>query len=344
MKRILAWSTFLLLMGIALPGCDQSDSTGSDGSATTQASAAATDKLLKIAVIPKGTTHEHWKAVHAGARKAELELPDVLVEWKGPTKEDDREQQINVVENFITAGVDGIVLAPLDDKALVRPVREASEAGIGVVIFDSGLDAEVGKDFVSFVTTDNYEGGRKAGKRLGEILDGKGKVLMMRYQIGSASTEKREQGFLDVIKEEYPDIELVSTDQYAGATTESAYATAEPLLIRYQDLDGIYCPNESSTSGMLRALQVAGRAGEVKFVGFDTDEKLIEAMREGELHGLVVQDPINMGYLSAKTLVQHLRGEEVPEFIDTGSIMATPENMDEPAIANRLRPLESIEK
>ena len=294
--------------------------------------------MYKRQVIPKGATHEFWKSIHAGAVKAELELPGVRIDWKGPTKEDDREQQINVVENFISKGVDGIVLAPLDDVALARPVREASRAGISVVVMDSGLDAEVGKDYVSYVATGNYGGGEKAARRLGELLNGKGKVLMMRYQIGSESTQQREQGFLDVLAKEFPAIELVSADQYGGATTESSFTKAENILNRFSELDGIYCPNESTTFGMLRALQESGRAGKVKFVGFDTSEKLIQAMAAGELHGLVVQNPINMGYLAVKTLVAHLRGETVEPHIDTGSAVATPENMNEPHIRELLAP------
>jgi ribose transport system substrate-binding protein len=186
---------------------------------------------LEIAVIPKGTTHVFWKSIHAGAVKAEQELKaagvDVEIIWKGPLKEDDREEQIKVVEGFVTRGVSGIVLAPLDDAALRVPVKNAVNSGIPVVIIDSGLKSE---DYVSFVATDNYLGGKKGGQCLAEILGGKGKVILLRYQEGSASTMNREQGFLDVLKEKYPDIEVVSSSQYGGATTESAYIASENLL------------------------------------------------------------------------------------------------------------------
>ncbi len=293
---------------------------------------------IRIAVIPKGTTHEFWKSIHAGALKSELELAGVQIIWKGPTKEDDRGQQISVVENFINAGVTGIVLAPLDDVALARPVQEAGRAGIGVVVMDSGLQADPCRDFASFVATDNYVGGQHGARRLGEILGGKGKVLLLRYQVGSASTVQREQGFLDVLQAEFPGVQVVSDDQYGGATTESAYAKAENLLNRFAELDGIFCPNESTTFGMLRALQGSGRAGKIKFVGFDSSDKLIQAMADGELHGLVLQDPLNMGYLAVKTLVAYLRGEPVATRIDTGSAVATPENMNEPRMRELLSP------
>ena len=156
------------------------------------------DSNYRIAVIPKGTTHVFWKSVHAGAVKAQLELEKLGVEviWKGPLKEDDRESQIRVVEDFITRGVSGIVLAPLDDVALRMPVKDAVNRGIEVVIIDSGLKSE---DYVSFVATDNYLGGRKGGEHLAKILGSKGRVIMLRYQEGSASTKNREQGFLDAV-------------------------------------------------------------------------------------------------------------------------------------------------
>jgi ribose transport system substrate-binding protein len=301
--------------------------------------------IYRIAVIPKGTTHIFWKSIHAGAIKAQQELKaagvNVEIIWKGPLKEDDRESQIQVMENFVTQGVTGIVLAPLDDVALRIPVKEAVNSGIPVVIIDSGLKSE---DYVSFVATDNYVGGRNGGERLAEILGGKGKVIMLRYQEGSASTMNREQGFLDVLKEKYPGIEVVSANQYGGATTESAYQASENLLAPLEkadgglSIDGIFCPNESTAFAMLRALEDGGLAGKVKYVGFDSSDRLVQGLRNGEIQGLVLQDPINMGYLGVKTLVTHLQGQKVEKRIDTGSAVATPENMDEPKMKNLLEP------
>ncbi len=193
-------------------------------------------KKLTIAVIPKGTTHEFWKSIHAGSNKAAAELKaqgtDIEVIWKGPLREDDREQQIQVVEGFAAQGVSGIVLAPLDDRALVRPVADARRAGVPTVIIDSGLQSD---EFVSFVATDNRKGGSLAADRMGQLLNGKGKVLVLRYAEGSASTTEREAGFIDTIKQKFPEIELVSTDQYAGATRDTAKRASENLLNRFGD-------------------------------------------------------------------------------------------------------------
>src|SRR5213078_1877298 len=219
--------------------------------------AAGSNKKFTIAVIPKGTTHEFWKSIHAGAIKAARESTsqgtEVELNWKGPLREDDREQQIQVVEGFISQGVNGIVLAPLDSRALVRPVEEAKRAGVPTVIIDSGLESS---KIVSFVATDNRKGGMLAADRMNQLLHGKGKVLLLRYQEGSASTEEREAGFIQRLKEQYSGISVISSDQYAGPTRDTAKRASENLINRYgDDLQGIFTPNESSTAGMLLALQ-----------------------------------------------------------------------------------------
>jgi ribose transport system substrate-binding protein len=293
---------------------------------------------LQIAVIPKGTTHEFWKSIHAGAVKAERELEDVHVIWQGPLAEDDRRGQIQVVETFVGDRADGIVLAPVDDEALVRPVRAAKDVGIPVVIIDSGLTDE--DAYVSFVATDNYKGGELAGRHMAETLgsDG-GKVILMRYAVGHASTGNREQGFLDEIAR-HPEIEVISKNQYAGATVSEARRVADALLTRFGEgaVDGIFCPNESSAYGMLEALRGDGRAGEVVFVGFDASDKLLAGLRQGEMHATVVQNPFRMGYEGVQAVVAHLRGREIPKRIDTGVALVTRENLDDAEIRRLVHP------
>ena len=172
-------------------------------------------------------------------------------------------------------GVDGIVLMPVDGTALARVSQEAADAGIPVVIADSGLDWD-GK--VSFVATDNREAGRIAGRKLFELLGGDGKVLMMRYVEGSESTHQREEGFLEGAGEQ-TGLELLSTNQYAGNTKEGAQSVAENLLTAHPGVTGIFCSNESATHGMLRALEAAGLAGKVRFVGFDSRGTLLDGLR-----------------------------------------------------------------
>jgi ribose transport system substrate-binding protein len=308
--------------------------------AATACRGGSTTTAYRIGMVPKGSTHEHWKRVHAGAEKAVREFAasgvKVDVIWKAPIREDDREQQVEVVEGFISQGVNGLILAPLDSRALVRPVEEAKAAGIPTVIFDSALATS--GDQISYVSTDNGKGGHLAGQRMGELLKGAGTVLMLRYQEGSAATEERERGFLDELKR-FPGIHVVSSDQFAGPTRDTAKTASENLLNRFADtVDGIFTPNESSTAGMLLALQDIGKAGTITFVGFDYSQTFIAPLERGELKGFVVQNPVNMGYLSVKTLVDHLRGQPVPATLDTGVSLVTLDNLKDPAVQAVINP------
>ena len=327
--RIRALVLFLLA-GFALsPACRVAD--GPKGGA---------GKPFRIAFIPKGTTHEFWRTMHAGAVKGQRDLlaKGVHVEliWKGPLREDDREQQVQVVESFASQGVDGIVLAPLDEKALVRPVEEAKRLGVPTVIVDSALASE---EIASFVATDNVKGGAMGADELGRVMGGKGRALLLRYQEGSASTTDREEGFLARLKEAWPGIGLLVADQYAGPTVDTAKRASENLLNRHgRDIQGVFVVNETSTGGMLLALQDAGLAGRVKVVGFDGTPTFVEAMRAGQLHGFVLQHPFRMAALSLETLVDHLLGKTVPKRVDTGAIVVTPANLDTPETQELLRP------
>ena len=300
--------------------------------------AARNAKKLTLAVIPMGTTHEFWKAIHAGALAAAREL-GVEIIWKGPLKEDDRNEQIQIVETLTNAGIDAIVLTPMDDKALVRPVAEAKRAGIPTVIFNSALQ---GSDFVAYISTDNYKGGVVGARRIGELLKGRGKAILVRVIASVEGSTKREQGFLDTMKAEFPGVKILSDNQYSGITTETAYQTVENLISRFPDVEAIFTPNESSTFGCARALEDHGLAGKVFHVGFDSSKKLIEALAKRQIQGLVLQDPVQMGYRSVRTAVDHLRGRPYEKLVDTGVFLATPENMDEPAIRRLLAPDLSI--
>lgn len=310
------WAIAVMLLGF-IAGCTPGGAGSADG-----------PKVLRIAVVPKGTSHAFWQSIHAGARKAEQELDDVEVIWKGPAEEDDQTEQINIVQTFASGRADAIVLAPLDRAALVKPVDSAMSREVPVVVIDSGLDSE---NITSYISTDNYNGGKLAAQHMGELLGGKGNVVVLRYQVGSDSTELREKGFLETIEADFPDITVVSQDQYAGATLPSALAQAENLLTRYKgEVDGWFCPCEPVTAGTARAIKNAGLVGEIKVVGFDAGSDVVSDLREGVIHGLVLQDPIGMGYLGVKTAVAKLHGENIDERISTGEFLLTADNMDEP--------------
>lgn len=324
-----------------LAGCGPAKPPSTSVSAV-PSSGSSPAKKLRIAVIPKGTTHVFWKSVHAGAENAAKELGDVEILWKGPQLENDRSGQIDVVQDFVTGKVDGIVIAPLDKQALVGPIHEAVDAGIPVVVFDSALQDE--SKIVSYVATDNRKGGELAARQMAAALNGKGNVIVLRYNQGSESTEQREEGFLQTIEKEFPDMKVLSGDQYAGTTQEESLTKAIEVLNKYKDeVNGIFAVCEPNAAGILGALKETELEGKVKFIAFDPSESLIRAMEAGTCHGIVLQDPVTMGYQSVKAIVTKIRGGEVEKRIGTGEFVATPENMKTEQMAKLLNP-ERFEK
>jgi ribose transport system substrate-binding protein len=313
-------------------------------------STAKPQHKYRIAVIPKGTSHDFWKYIHAGAIQAGRERGDTQILWDGPPKESMRYEQQQIIERFTSEGVSAIVLAPCDRKSLVPPVEGAIHKGIPVVIIDSGLESsallEKSDHYLGYVATDNRQGGVAAAQRLIGLLKGKehAKVLMIRYQTGSESTEQREAGFRDTIRS-VASIELLVPEDEAGATVESAQQVAERFLSDHKDLDGIFVPNESSTTGVLRALEGLNRVGQIKLVGFDANPDLVSALKAGKLHGLVLQDPFDMGYRSVLRAVDHLEGKPLPKerTLNTNLQVLTKENLEDPTIkplyARDLKPL-----
>jgi ribose transport system substrate-binding protein len=328
MSRRAAWAVVLLAV---VAGCD---------------GRAAYD--YRIAVIPKGLTNEFWQSIHRGAERAAGDLaatggPRVQIIWDGPLRERDALEQIRIVDRRISTRVDGIVLAPQHSQTLVGPVHRALEQGIPTVVIDSGLE---GHDFIKYVATDNFHGGQLAAERLLATLKADGKpapkIVLFRYAVGSESTERREQGFEDVVNKAIekqkaagePAITWLSADKYAGATKDSALKEASPLLNQFRDqIDGIFCPNESSAAGMLDALRNLGLLKKVRIVGFDSSEPLLQAVDDGELDATILQDPYRMGYLGTWVMVQHLQGRDVSAgglYLGTGENVITKENLHDP--------------
>lgn len=343
-KSMLLAGLGLLVLAGCSSGGGSDTGTATNGSATSTTSGTpSTDKKLTISVIPKGATHEYWKGVRAGANEAAAEYNgSVDIQWQAPPTENDMTKQIDVVESATSNGVDGIVLAPLDLHGLTTPVNDALKKKIPVVIIDSEVAGADG--ILSFIATDNYKGGQMAAQALAKALNDKGSVAMLRYQKGSASTDAREKGWSDEMAK-HPGIKVVSDNQEAGATPETAYKASESLLnsLKKSDgslsIDGMYTPNESSTFGTLRTLEENKWAGKIKFFGFDASDKLIEGLKKGEIDGLIVQNPHAMGYQGVKAIVEFIRKGTKPEAkVDTGATLVTKANMDSPDVAKLIAP------
>lgn len=327
-RAVLTFSILFVLQA----GCDRSQTAGPPSSSESRTS------KLRFAVIPKGTSHQFWRTVHAGAEAAAKEVGNVEILWKGPETEADTAGQINVVKNFITNRVDGIVLAPNHSQSLMDVVAEANAESVPVVIFDSGLGD--GPKIVSQVATDNYRGGRLAAQCLADALGHKGNVIMLRYKPGSESTEQREAGFLEAMGEE-KDMTVISSDQYAGTRTEESLAKATQVLNKYREqVNGIFAVCEPNCNGTLEALKQTGMAGKVQFVAFDASEMLIRGLDDRSVCGIVLQDPYEMGRQSVLALVRHIRGEHVDAVINTGEYVAKPDNRNEAPFDRLLGPEE----
>jgi len=154
-----------------------------------------------------------------------------------------------------------------------------------------------------YIATDNYKGGVMGAQRLGELLGGKGKIFLIRCLEAPRAPTCAEKGFLETIQKEYPAMEFLTKDLYAGVTAESAYQTLENLLNRFPDVEGIFCPTITSF-GTLRALESKGLAGKVKFVGFDSSQKLVDGCA-GIHPRLGRSEPVHMGYLGVKAIVAY---------------------------------------
>jgi ribose transport system substrate-binding protein len=286
---------------------------------------------ITIAVIPKGRAHLFWQSVQAGAVAAAREN-DVEIIWNGPTSETDYTGQIQIVEAMINRRVDAIAVAPIDKKAMVAVVDRASRQKIPVVIFDSGIETE---NFVSQVATDNYAAGRMAAQRMGEVLNGKGKVVILAVQPGAASTMAREQGFEDAIKEKFPGIQILDK-RFGMADYAKSLAVAENMLTAHPDLDGLFASNESSTVGAAQA--VKARQVKLKLVGFDWSPTLLEDLKAGLIDSLVVQNPFQMGQESVLAAVRHLKGKPVNKINDLAPRLILASDLDKPDVKAQLYP------
>src|SRR5919197_773354 len=282
-----------------------------------------------IAVIPKGVSHFFWQSVHAGAEAAAKES-NVEIAWNGPAQETDYTGQINIVEDAINRRVDGIVLAPSHRDALVPVVERAQREGIPVTIFDSGIGTE------NYVSTDNRQGGVVGAERLAERLGGKGRVAILGVKAGSVSTDEREEGFQQTIKQKYPGIEIVAF-QYGEADRAKSLDRATDILTAHPDLDGFFASNESSTVGAVQAIKQKGLAGKVVLVGFDSSPNLIDDLKAGAIDSLVLQNPFKMGYEAVKGMAAKLNGQEPPRQVDTGVKLLTKENLETPEMQQLLK-------
>ena len=282
---------------------------------------------ITIAVVPKGQVHVFWQSVRAGAEAAAKEAGVEMV-WAAPQVETDYTGQASIVEDFINRRVSALVLAPSHHKALVGVAERAADAGIPVVVMDSPLDSSRP---LSYVATDNHQGGVLAAREMGRLLGGKGKVAVVGIAAGSGSGLEREGGFQETIQKEFPGIELLGL-QYSDSDRSKALSVAEDFLSRAPDLAGMFGSNESAAVGVFRAVQNRGKKGLVEVVGFDASSDLLEALRDGTIEALVMQNPFRIGHDAVAAAVAATRKQPVERRIDTGVLVVTRDNLESPEV------------
>ncbi len=285
-----------------------------------------------VGMVPKGNRNEFWQTVHAGALKAAREFHFEL-SWNAPSLETDSNRQIEIVDSMINRQVSGLILAPVDRKALAGVVDKAATHHIPTMIFDSAIDSD---KQISYVATDNIEGGRLAAGRLAEVLEGRGKVAILGFMLGSASTMEREQGFQDEMAHSFPGISVADL-RFSNSDRSVAMALAENIMTAHPDLRGFFADNEGSSTGAARALR-SRNARNIKLVAFDTTPQLIDDLRAGWLDSLVVQAPFAMGYKAAQAMGQHLAGQKPPARIDSGVRLIRKMDLETPDIQELLHP------
>jgi ribose transport system substrate-binding protein len=287
-----------------------------------------------IAVIPKGTSQSFWLAVKAGAEDAAKEI-NATIHWEGPTEETDIDGQIRVVQNAVTKKVKAIVLAACDAKSLVRYVEAAQKEGIPVVTIDSGITPDIS---AAFLATDNVKGGRVAAEALAEAIGKKGKVGLLPFIKGAGSSDDRERGFKEGIAR-YPDIELDGRILYSNSDVSIGLDKTKSMITSTPDLAGIFAANQGGAEGAIQAVRQLGKAGKIKLVCYDASEAEIQALRDGVVEALIVQNPYKMGYEGVKTAMRAVKGEKIePRVIDTGVTKVTRDNLDTPEIQQMLNP------
>jgi ribose transport system substrate-binding protein len=302
----------LLLAGLLINGCNR-------------------DHKRVIAVIPKGSAHLFWQSVHAGANKAGREK-GVQIVWNGPPTETDYGVQLQIVDAMINRHVDAIALAPIDRKAMVSVVDRSADAHIPMIIFDSGVDTD---RFVSQIATDNYKAGQMAAERMGKVLNGKGKVILVAVQPGAASTEAREKGFEDTLSAKFTGIQIVDK-RFGMAEIAKSLTVTENMLTAHPEVDGIFASNESSTMGAAQALR--GRQGKIKLVGFDWGPTLLDDLNSGLIDSLVVQNPFEMGYQSVIAAVNKMDGQNVQKINDLAPRLIDKANLNDPDVQAQVHP------
>ncbi|MCD8350914.1 MAG: sugar ABC transporter substrate-binding protein [Planctomycetaceae bacterium] len=272
-----------------------------------------------VGLVMKSLANEFFKTMEEGARKFAEEDGTFTLIPVGMNSETDIDTQVNAMENFITRGVDMIILAPADSVGLVPSVKKAVDAGILVLNFDVTLDKQalvandLPEDFL-FVGPDNEEGSERVGDFMAAKLGSGAKVIIIEGNPGADNAKQRKAGFMKTV-EKY-NLELLESTT-AHWETEEANTVMTNLLTRFPDVQGVMCANDSMALGVVKALEAAGRINDIDVVGFDNIGACQELIRDGKMLATVDQFGPEMAANAIKVGFRIIGGEKLDGWIKT---------------------------
>jgi ribose transport system substrate-binding protein len=335
-RQIVAVLLAASLALVAAAACAQVRESGGGGEAQGGGGGKGANAPVELAVVPKAIGFDFWEQVRIGAECAANKAGgQVDVQWDGVTAETDVSGQVNLLQNFITQGVDGLVYAATDAKVLYQVTKSAKQQGVTVVNVDSGTNPQP-KDVPVFAT-DNVAAAKRVPDLLAkELGEGGGKVAFIPFQQGTLTNEQREEGFKEGLKQ-HPELKLVA-EQSSQSNQNIGLQVTEDILTANPDLDAIFAANEPGVLGAAEAVRNAGKAGEIVIVGWDAASEEVQGVREGVITALVVQNPFRMGYDGTNAAVKMVRQGVQVKGQDTGATIVTKDNLNKPEVQSLLNP------
>lgn len=290
---------------------------------------------IHLAVIPKSVGLDYWTKVHEGAECAARQLPGVQITWNGVTDETDVVGQLELLNNYIAEGVNGLVYAATDATAMTEVSSDATKAGIKVVSIDSGTTPQPSN--VPLIATNNIAGAKLAADELARAIGpGGGKVAIIGFHAGTETNDQRVQGFEQELKR-YPKLKMIGI-QYSQNDYNTALTVTANILTANPDLKGLFAANEASDVGAVEAVRIAHMVGKVKIVGWDTSPDEVDGVKQGVVAGLISQDPFRMGYDGVRAAVAMVRHEGQAGNENTGDVFVTRRDLNNPIVHQFVSP------
>ncbi len=324
MKKFTALLLVALMTVVTLSACGSNNSDSpSKSSANNGGTKAGGDKKIYIPIISKGFQHQFWQAVKAGAEKAATEF-NVEITFEGPETEAQVDKQIEMLQAALDKKPSAIGFAALDSQASIPLLQKAKDAGIPVIAFDSGVDSDIP---ITTASTNNVAAAALAADKMAELIGGEGEVGVIVHDQTSVTGVDRRDGFVNRIKEKYPNIKIVDI-QYGGGDHLKSTDLAKAMIQAHPNIKGFFGSNEGSAVGVINAVTELKKEGQITVIGFDSGKAQIDAIRSGVMAGAITQNPVGIGYETVKAAVEAIRGEKVESTIDTGFYYYDKSNID----------------